>query len=138
MRLHLKQQMIERMHLENTKDKCRTEVDENGFFSHAFIYSDAMTLSRGSTPLQGEKNHRPNQGRQLENRLFAVEVVCGPINLLVYVSVDGTIRGGANLGVEITRVGLECLRKVGYHNLYYSYLQICNASDVYDVGVRTP
>ena len=112
LRLHLKQQLIERLQLERTKNLCRTAKDENGFYSNAFVYSDAMTCSRGNTPLKGEKGRRPNPGRQLENRLFAIEIVCGDINHLVYASVDETIKGGSNLGVEITRVGLEYLKMV--------------------------
>ena len=100
------------MQLERTKHDCRTTKDDNGYYSHAFVYSDAMTASKGSTPVKGKKGRRSNPPKQLENRLFAIEVILGDIDLLVYASVDDTISGGANLGVEITRLGLEYLKMV--------------------------
>ena len=74
----------------------------------AFIYSDAMTESKGDTPKEGV-NRQSKQHKHIKNRLFAVEVICGEIDMMIYVSVDQTIAGGANLGIEIQRLGLEFL-----------------------------
>jgi hypothetical protein len=76
----------------------------------AFIYSDAMTESKGDVPKEGAQRQSKQQ-KCIKNRLFAVEVICGPVNLMLYVSVDNTMAGGANLAIEIQRVGLEYLTK---------------------------
>ena len=84
--------------------------DTNGMPMDAFIYSDAMTESKGDTPKEGVKR-QSKQAKHIKNRLFAVEIICGDINMMIYVSVDQTIAGGANLAVEIQRLGLEYLTK---------------------------
>ena len=76
----------------------------------AFIYSDAMTESKGDTPKEGV-TRQSKQQKSIKNRLFACEVICGPVNLMLYISVDNTIAGGANIAIEIQRVGLEYLAK---------------------------
>jgi hypothetical protein len=78
---------------------------------YAFVYSDAMTESKGDCPKEGKKRHS-NQGKVIKNRLFAVQVVCGPIDAILYISVDQTIAGGANLAVEIQRVAIDELTKM--------------------------
>ena len=76
----------------------------------AFIYSDAMTESKGDSPKEGV-NRKSKQTKYIKNRLFAVEVICGPINMMLYVSTDQTIPGGANVAIEIQRLALEYLAK---------------------------
>ena len=78
---------------------------------YAFIYSDAMTESRGDCPKEGKTRHS-NPGKVIKNRLFAVQVVCGPIDEILYISVDQTIAGGANLAVEIQRLAIAELSKM--------------------------
>jgi hypothetical protein len=75
---------------------------------YAFIYSDAMTESRGDCPKVGKKRHS-NPGKVIKNRLFAVQVICGPIDAILYISVDQTIAGGGNLAIEIQRVAISNL-----------------------------
>ena len=76
----------------------------------AFIYSDAMTESKGDTPKEGV-HRKSKQTKSIKNRLFAVEVICGPVNLMLYVSTDNTMAGGSILAVEIQRLALDYLAK---------------------------
>ena len=78
---------------------------------YAFIYSDAMTESKGNCPKEGKKRHS-NPGKVIKNRLFAVQVVSGPIDAILYISVDQTMAGGANLAVEIQRIAIDHLTKM--------------------------
>ena len=70
-----------------------------------------MTESAGDSPKEGCQRHS-NPGKVIKNRLFAVQVVCGTIDVILYISVDQTIPGGANIAVEIQRVALDYLAKV--------------------------
>jgi hypothetical protein len=78
---------------------------------YAFIYADAMTEQRGDTPKEGKKRHS-NPGKVIKNRLFAAQIVCGPIDAILYISIDQTIAGGANLAVEVQRVAIDYLSKL--------------------------
>ena len=85
--------------------------DANGMPKYAFIYSDAMTESRGDCPKKGKKRHS-TPGKVIKNRLFAVQVISGPIDAILYISLDQTIAGGANLAVEIQRIAIDELTKM--------------------------
>ncbi len=85
-------------------------LDEYGMPTDAFVYSNAMTESKGDTPKEGVKR-QSKQPKSIKNRLFAVEVISGPVNLMLYISTDQTIPGGANLSIEIQRLALEYLSK---------------------------
>ena len=140
LRLHLKQQQTERLRLEKVKKMCAEDfgkffskliiylfrilvfilifvLDAKGMPKYAFVYSDAMTESRGDCPKEGKKRHS-NPGNVIKNRLFAVQVICGPIDAILYVSVNQTISGGANLAIEIQRVAIAELTKLlGRHKM---------------------
>lgn len=135
LRLHLKQQQTERLRLELVKKKCATEfgkrlnlsylkrtgllllllllllLDSVGNPKNLFIYADAMTESAGDSPKEGCQRHS-TPGKVIKNRLFAVQIVCGSIDNILYISVDQTMPGGANIAVEIQRVALDYLSKV--------------------------
>lgn len=67
-----------------------------------------MTLQTGNTPKVGQ--HRSsNAGQVITNRLFGVQIICGPIKFMMYISVDNMISGGANLAIEIQRKAIEKL-----------------------------
>ena len=85
-------------------------ADKNGMPTDAFVYADAMTESKGDTPKEGV-HRQSKQAKHIKNRLFAVEVISGDVHLMIYVSVDQTIAGGANIAVEIQRVALDYLSK---------------------------
>ena len=74
----------------------------------AFIYSDAMTLQTGNTPKIGDVRSS-KMGKVITNRLFGVQVICGPLDFMMYISVDNMISGGANLAIEIQRKSIETL-----------------------------
>ena len=78
---------------------------------YAFIYTDAMTEQRGDTPKEGKKRHS-NPGKVIKNRLFAAQIISGPIDAILYISVDQTISGGANIAVEVQRVAIDHLTKM--------------------------
>ena len=48
-------------------------------------------------------------GKQIRNRLFTVQVICGDLQYYMNVSVDQLMPGGANLAIEIQRVAMEQL-----------------------------
>ena len=64
LRLHLKQQQLEREHLE----LMRAEAREG---KQIFIYSDAMTESKGSTPKEGILN-QSKPGKYAKCFLFSI------------------------------------------------------------------
>ena len=69
-----------------------------------------MTLQTGNTPKVGQ--HRSSKaGQVITNRLFGVQIICGPIKFMMYISVDNMISGGANLAIEIQRKAIEKLSK---------------------------
>lgn len=106
-RLHLKQQQLEREQLEITKSRCR-ELDQMGMPKQALIFADAMTSSRGDTPKEGvERRSKP--GKTISNRVFGVQVICGPAEFMMYCSVDQLQMGGANLAIEVQRLAIEKL-----------------------------
>ena len=88
-----------------------------------------MTLQKGNTPKFGSKNHfeqskdaiilhcPPDKyhiinmvyvckillhitGSYITYRVFAIQVICGSIDYLMYVCVDQLISGGVNLNIE--------------------------------------
>jgi hypothetical protein len=83
-------------------------TDTRGNPKKAFIYADAMTLSRGDTPKEGRKRHS-NPGKVISNRLFAVQIISGDVDTMLHVNVDQTIPGGANLAIEIQRLAMQHL-----------------------------
>jgi hypothetical protein len=67
-----------------------------------------MTTLTGNTPKIGD--HRSSKiSKQITNRLFGVQVICGPIHFMMYISVDNMICGGSNLAIEIQRKSIEKL-----------------------------
>ena len=112
-RLHLRQQTNERRHMELVKERCSkftVAADGKRQPREAFIYSDAMTESTGSTPKVGRDRHS-KPSKQIKNRLFTVQVICGDLNYYMNLSVDQLMPGGANLAIEIQRIAMERLSK---------------------------
>ena len=67
-----------------------------------------MTQLTGNTPKIGD--YRSSKiSLQITNRLFGVQAICGPLNFMMYVSVDNMISGGASLAIEIQRKAIEKL-----------------------------
>lgn len=97
--------------LEDTKERCsRTEFrDGRQQPIEAFFYSDAMTESMGSTPKVGKFGNQSKPGKQIRNRLFTVQIICGALSYHINISVDQLVKGGANLAIEIQRVAMNHL-----------------------------
>jgi hypothetical protein len=116
-RLHLKQQQTEREHLEQLKDRCRKLNSKTGMPVEAFFFTDAMTSSKGNTPKEGVKR-KGKEGKTVLNRVFGTQVICGPVEFMMYSSVDQLQMGGANLAIEIQRLAIEKLSfELEKHNL---------------------
>jgi hypothetical protein len=108
-RLHLKQQQIEREHLERIKTRSRQVDPRTGMPKEAVIFTDAMTSSRGNTPKAGVKFHS-KPGKTILNRVFGTQIICGPVSFMMYSSVNQMVMGGANLAIEIQRLALDKLK----------------------------
>ena len=76
----------------------RCQWDANFLLTDVFVYSDAMTESKGDTPKEGVQR-QSKQAKALKNSLFAVEVISGPFHLMLYVSTYNTISGGARSSI---------------------------------------
>lgn len=101
---HLKQQAIERAALEGKKHIARTDYTEDGMPKEAVIFGDGMTKYATKTPKYGRKQGK-KETAYLENRVFGVEVHCGPISGEILVHTDELVRGGANFTIEVHRLG---------------------------------
>ena len=88
------------------KKKYACETFVHGSPTHCVIMCDAMTASAGQTPKYGERNSKSDTSF-FENRVLAVEVYCGPIQGEMLVHVDALVRGGANLIIDILRLGMK-------------------------------
>ena len=74
----------------------------------ALLFTDAMTSSKGNTAKEGVgRTSKP--GKTILNRVFGTQVICGPVEFMMYSSVDQLQMGGANLAIEIQRLAIEKL-----------------------------
>jgi len=66
-----------------------------------------MTASAGQTPIFGLGNRRmnPSESNRFETRVIGVEVICGPVNTHFIYSTDELHSHGANIMIEIQRLG---------------------------------
>lgn len=76
--------------------------------SSAIIFTDAMTSSRGNTPKAGVERHS-KPGKTILNRVFGTQIICGPVEFMMFSNVDQMQMGGANLAIEIQRLAMEKL-----------------------------
>jgi len=102
--LHLKQQAAERTALEFKKRHALSSY-EGGSPTHAVFFGDGMTIFAGKTPKYGKRLSKKDTSH-FENRVFGLEVYCGPISGEILFHTDELVRGGANLVIEIQRRGL--------------------------------
>ena len=64
-----------------------------------------FTKYAGHTPKLGKRISKNNEKSFFENRIFGVEIYCGPISGEVLIHTNELVRGGANLTVELQRRG---------------------------------
>jgi hypothetical protein len=76
---------------------AKTAFDKTGQPLYGLIFGDAMTSSKGDTIKDGKGLTSNSNETTIMNRVFAFEVVCGPVNMMVYISNDQTVTKGANL-----------------------------------------
>ena len=67
----------------------------------ANYYSSLLSIYSHSNPIV--------TGKQIKNRLFTVQVICGDIQYYMNISVDQLMPGGANLAIEIQKIAMEQL-----------------------------
>lgn len=103
---HLKQQAGERCALEGKKRIALQEYDENGNPTLAVIFGDGMTSYAGRTPKYGRRTGKADGAASFENRVFGVEVYCGPVEGEILIHTDDLVRGGANFIIEVQRRGI--------------------------------
>jgi len=79
------------------------------FNSNCYFHlcTDGMTASAGQTPIFGLGNRRmnPSESNRFETRVIGVEVICGPVNTHFIYSTDELHSHGANIMIEIQRLG---------------------------------
>jgi len=92
--------------------------DENGNPILAVIFGDGMTSYAGRTPKYGRRTGKADGAVSFENRVFGVEVYCGPVEGEVLFHSDELVRGGANFIIEVQRRGIILKFRV-ISNKYY-------------------
>lgn len=85
---------------------ARTSYDEHRNPTLAVIFGDGMTTYAARTPKYGRRTGKSDGATSFENRVFGVEVYCGPIDGEILIHTDELVRGGANFMIEIQRRGL--------------------------------
>lgn len=64
-----------------------------------------MTNYAGRTPKYGFRTGKQDGAASFENRVFGLEVRCGPIDGEILIHTDELVRGGANFMIEVQRRG---------------------------------
>lgn len=117
--IHLKQQAAERTSLDAKKLHAIQSKDSNGQPTHCLIFGDGMTKYAGRTPKYSFRSSKKDNAF-FENRVFGVEVYCGPVSGEILIHTDDLVRGGANFTIEVQRrviIELARILKVRPHEL---------------------
>ena len=103
--MYLKQQAGERATLEYLKKQACESVNQYGMLTHMLLFGDGMTKIAGAKPKYGRRFSKSDSSLY-QNRVFGVEVYCGPIRGEILFHTDELVGGGANLVIEIQRRGI--------------------------------
>lgn len=102
----------------------------------AHFLADAMSSNKGNTTKVGGGKFRHAKvdiDTQLENRVMAVEVVCGPLEYTSLFHSHDIIAGGANYMVQVLKLALEeldeKLQEIGFVLPREIYLQFDNSGE---------
>ena len=112
-RAHLMRQMQEREEMERNIIRAKTEV-----IGHqpqvAHLLCDAISSWRGNTPKVGGGDFRISKADQIfiENRVMAVEMVCGPVDCVRLYHSNNLVSGGANYMITVLKQALEDLAEM--------------------------
>lgn len=98
----MKQQAGERIALAAKINEAKTKFDEDNNPTHGVFFGDGMTVYAGRTPKYGIR-HGKRDAAFFENRVFGVEVYCGPVSGEILIHTDDLVRGGSNFIVEVSR-----------------------------------
>lgn len=98
---HLDQQAGEREALRLMKKKAQ-EMNETGQPKMLCIFGDGMTEYATRVPKYGPNNNKKDKSF-FANRVFGVEVYCGPIRGEILFHTDDFVQKGANFCVEVYR-----------------------------------
>jgi len=107
-RLHLDQQRKQRDDLEARRKKAK-DLGPDGHPIRAFFFNDAFTEMKGETPRWKEQSARTKGMQKISNRIFGIEVTCGPIDKVFLYHTDQFIAGGANTLIEVQRQAMADL-----------------------------
>jgi hypothetical protein len=124
--VHLIQQAAERSSLNARKQEAILSREEDNPHqpSHCLIFGDGMTKYAGRTPKYGQSNSKKDM-HFYEDRVFGVEVYCGPIVGEILIHTDDLVRGGANFTIEVQRRDLielgKLLKVTNWFNIINSY-----------------
>jgi hypothetical protein len=86
-----------------------------------------MTSYAGRTPKYGRRTGKADGAASFENRVFGVEVYCGPVEGEILIHTDELVRGGANFIVEVQRTGINIVNIV-----YFAYTYFCDVIIYYN------
>jgi hypothetical protein len=112
-RAHLMRQMEERAYMEENIHRAKSEVKGHQP-QVAHLLCDAISSWRGNTPKVGGGQYRHSKGDQnfVENRVMAVEMVCGPINCVRLYHSNNLVSSGANYMITVLKQALEDLAQM--------------------------
>ena len=99
------QQSNERVALDFKKHFIQVAMDATGMPTHILIFGGGMTKFAEATPKYVKRSSETDTS-MFSNRVFGVEVYCGSFAGEILIHTDDTVRGGANLVVEIQRLSL--------------------------------
>jgi len=112
-RAHLMRQMEERAYMERNINRARTEIiGQQPQVAH--LLCDAISSWRGNTPKVGGGQFRHSKSDQsfVENRVMAVEMVCGPINCVRLYHSNNLVSSGANYMITVLKQAIEDLARM--------------------------
>jgi len=111
--------MEERQQLDANRLRAKMEYEGSQPLV-AFMLADAMSCYAGNTPKVGSEKTRHSKGDRvfMENRIMAVEVVCGPLEYTSLFHSSDIIAGGGNYMIQVLKLAIEQLsnnlRELGF------------------------
>ena len=115
--MHLAQQATERKALDDRKKFACESLDAAGMPTHAVFFGDGMTKYASNTPKYGKRSGK-KETAFYENRVFGMEVYCGPVRGEIIINSDELVRGGANFGIEVHRQAMiQLAALLAKHNM---------------------
>jgi hypothetical protein len=90
--------------------------------TNAFIFGDGMTKWAVHTSKYRQRLSK-KETAFFENRVFGVEIHCGPISGEILIHTNDLVRGGANFVIEVQRRGtIIIILSIFHRRTYNTYL----------------